>query len=88
MRELSSTHFSVRSRMLFLGFQYVITIYMIVMSLFFVRQLEYMLHSDLGFRTHDVIECKMYVFKGGGTFHAKEKEDLMKEGKYNKPIKN
>lgn len=81
MRELSSTHFSVRSRMLFLGFQYVITIYMIVMSLFFVRQLEYMLHSDLGFRTHDVIECKMYVFKGGGTFHAKEKEDLLKEGK-------
>lgn len=81
MRELSSTHFSVRSRMFFLGFQYTITIYMIVMSLFFIRQFEYMLHSDLGFRTHDVIECEMYVFKGGGSFHSKEKKDLQEEGK-------
>lgn len=81
MRELSSTHFSVRSRMFFLGFQYTITIYMIVMSLFFVRQFEYMLHSDLGFRTHDVIECQTYIFKGGGSFHTKEKKELMEEGK-------
>lgn len=79
MRELASSRFSTRSRMVFLGFQYVITICMIVVSLFFVRQLEYMLHSDLGFRSHDVITCRMYVGKFGN--YKIEVEDLKEEGK-------
>lgn len=79
MRELASSRFSVRSRMAFLGFQYVITICMIVVSLFFIRQLEYMLHSDLGFRSHDVITCRMYISKFGN--YKADREDLMAEGR-------
>lgn len=79
MRELASSRFSTRSRMALLCFQYIITTFMITVSLFFVRQLEYMLHADLGFRSHDVITCKMYVSDLG--LYKTSKEEAMDEGK-------
>ena len=63
MRELASSRFSTRSRMTLLCFQYAITIFMITVSLFFVRQLEYMLHADLGFRSHDVITYRISTIR-------------------------
>lgn len=63
MRELASSRFSTRSRMTLLCFQYAITIFIITVSLFFVRQLEYMLHADLGFRSHDVITCRISTIR-------------------------
>lgn len=49
--------FSV-TRRLFLVFQYVLTIGMIIISLFFVKQLNFMLHADLGYNTKDIIMVK------------------------------
>ncbi|MDR3252557.1 MAG: ABC transporter permease [Tannerella sp.] len=43
-------------RKFFLFFQYFITFVMIVVSLFFVRQLHFMLHQDLGYRTQNIIK--------------------------------
>ena len=39
----------------FLALQYVLTVGMIVVSLFFLKQLRFMLNADLGFRTEDII---------------------------------
>lgn len=79
IRELASSRFSTRSRMILLCFQYVVTIFIITVSLFFVRQLEYMLCADLGFRSHDVITCRMYVDKLG--LYKTTKEEGLDEGK-------
>lgn len=65
--------------MILLCFQYVVTIFIITVSLFFVRQLEYMLCADLGFRSHDVITCRMYVDKLG--LYKTTKEEGLDEGK-------
>jgi ABC-type antimicrobial peptide transport system permease subunit len=45
------------SRQAFLLFQYVITFTMIILSLFFVKQLNYMLHADIGYRTEGIIKA-------------------------------
>lgn len=79
IRELASSRFSTRSRLTLLCFQYAVTIFMITVSLFFVRQLEYMLSADLGFRTHDIITCRMYVSKFGN--YKADIEDLKEEGR-------
>jgi ABC-type antimicrobial peptide transport system permease subunit len=47
---------SLFSRKFFLCFQYFITLVMIVVSLFFVKQLNYMLDQDLGYRTKNIIK--------------------------------
>jgi len=49
-------------RRLFLSFQYVITIVMIVVSLFFVKQLRFMLDADPGYRTNDIIKVPFLKF--------------------------
>jgi ABC-type antimicrobial peptide transport system permease subunit len=46
---------SLFSRQFFLTFQYFITMTMITISLFFVKQLHFMLHQDLGYRTQNII---------------------------------
>jgi ABC-type antimicrobial peptide transport system permease subunit len=47
---------SLFSRKFFLCFQYFITLVMIVVSLFFVNQLNFMLDQDLGYRTKNIIK--------------------------------
>ncbi len=49
---------SIISRTLFLFIQYIITFCLIVVSLFFVRQLYTMLHTDLGYQSKDIILCQ------------------------------
>ena len=50
---------SVRSRMLFLGIQYVLTFLLVVFALYFNRQLNLMLHTKPGFRTENIINVKL-----------------------------
>lgn len=45
------------ARSLFLVIQYVITCCLIISSLFFMKQLHFMLHADLGYRTQDIIKA-------------------------------
>lgn len=79
IRAITTSRVSVRSRMVFLGVQYVLTIFIISVSLFFVKQLDYMLHADLGFRTHDIINATMYHNPLG--LYKDSKENLLDEGK-------
>lgn len=44
------------SRKAFLLLQYAITIFMIIISAFFMKQLHYMLNADLGYKTKDIIK--------------------------------
>ena len=41
-----------------LSFQYVITMIMIIVSLFFVKQLQFMMNADPGYRTKDIIKVR------------------------------
>lgn len=51
LRSVSVGGHSIISRVIFLFVQYVITFSLIVIALFFVRQLYTMLHADLGYQT-------------------------------------
>ena len=53
-------------RRVFLSFQYIITIVLIIVSLFFVKQLRFMLNTDPGFRTKDIIKVSFQKFQ---SFH-------------------
>lgn len=46
------------ARPVFLTVQYVVTITLIIVSLFFVKQLHYMLHADPGFRTDGIVKAQ------------------------------
>ena len=58
LRSVSVGGHSIVSRAFFLFVQYIITFCLIVVSLYFVRQLYTMLHADLGYRAKDIISCQ------------------------------
>jgi len=45
-------------RRVFLSFQYIITFIMIIVSLFFVKQFHFMMNTDPGFRSNDIIKVQ------------------------------
>jgi len=53
-------------RQVFLSFQYLITIVMIVASLFFMKQLHFMLNTDLGYRSKDIIKVQFLKHQSSG----------------------
>ncbi|MDR1169657.1 MAG: ABC transporter permease, partial [Prevotellaceae bacterium] len=55
LQSVNAGNKSLFTRKFFLCFQYCLTVGLITVSLFFVKQLNFMLDRDLGFRTHDVI---------------------------------
>ena len=55
LRSVNIAGKSVVSRVVFLSLQYVITFFILVVSLFFMKQLHYMLNMDLGYRTNNII---------------------------------
>lgn len=57
MSNLKSTS-AIRSILLML--QYVVSITMIIFSVYFVKQLNFMLNKDLGFNTEDVVEASFF----------------------------
>lgn len=63
LRSVSVGGHSIVSRALFLFIQYVITFSLIVIALFFVRQLYTMLHTDLGYYTKNNVSCRFLSFE-------------------------
>ena len=57
LRSIGHTGGRSATRKVFLGFQYGITLVMIIVSLFFLKQLRSMLSADPGFRTEDIIQA-------------------------------
>lgn len=49
---------SIIPRSLFLVAQYIITFSMIVIALFFIKQLNFMLQADMGYKTDDIIKVQ------------------------------
>lgn len=50
---------SIRMRMVFLGAQYTLTFLLVVLSLYFNKQLNVLLNTEPGFRTKDIIIAKL-----------------------------
>ena len=50
---------SVRSRMCFLGIQYILTFLLVVSALYFNRQLDLLLHTEPGFRTKNILVANL-----------------------------
>ena len=50
---------SIRSRIAFLFVQYIITFTLVSLSIYFNSQLQFMLHTDNGFRTEGIIQASM-----------------------------
>ena len=47
------------SRSIFLLVQYAITFCLLVVSIYFARQLHFMLNAELGFHTQDILQCRL-----------------------------
>ena len=56
LSKLSTSCKRPATRRTLLCLQNVLTIFILIVSLFFVKQLRFMLHTDTGFRTHNIIE--------------------------------
>ncbi|MDI9605495.1 MAG: ABC transporter permease [Bacteroidota bacterium] len=59
LRSVNVGGVSLVSRKLFLFLQYTITFGLLVVSLFFMKQLRYMLNADLGYNVENIIMCNM-----------------------------
>lgn len=62
IQNVSATSGRGVSRAVFLVAQYIITVVIVVVSIFFVRQLNFMLKSDLGYQYSNVIKLKMFDY--------------------------
>lgn len=58
LRSVNAGGYSTLSRSLFLVVQYIISISLIILSLFFIKQLRFMLTADPGYQTSDIIKVK------------------------------
>lgn len=58
LRSVNHSGNSVVSRSVFIAFQYIITCCLIIVSLFFMKQLHFMLNADLGYKTKDIIKAQ------------------------------
>jgi hypothetical protein len=68
------------SRSLFLTAQYVITFSLIVVSIYFAKQLDAMLNADLGFNTKNIIRCMLIPAENGdNVIHSMEEWEKEKE---------
>lgn len=63
---------SIVSRTLFLVIQYIITFSLIVIAIFFIKQLHFMLNADLGFRSENIIKVQFFKPKKSAESRTKE----------------
>lgn len=59
LRSVNMAGKSVVSRVVFLLLQYVATFFIVVVSFFFMKQLRYMLDTDLGYRTENIVRVPL-----------------------------
>ena len=82
MRSLSNVSLggkSMASRITFLFLQYVITFCLVVTAVYMVRHLYYLLHTQTGYRTENILQCRFYRETPG--FNANGWEEMVKERK-------
>jgi hypothetical protein len=76
LQSVNAGNKSLFSRKFFLCLQYCLTIGLITVSLFFVKQLNFMLDSDPGFRTHDVVRVS-FIKSHNTAFDIETQEEAM-----------
>ena len=59
-------------RQIFLSFQYIITIIMIIVSLFFIKQLQFMLKAEPGYRIKNIIKVQFLKYIPGRSWSSTE----------------
>lgn len=59
LKSIDTRVISTGSRKTFLLLQYIITFGLLVISMFFVKQLKFMLNADLGYNTENVMMCTL-----------------------------
>ncbi len=69
---------SIVSRSIFLTIQYILTFSLIVLSLFAIKQLHGMLHTDLGFRTKDIMQCTFLNYNNSMDFNEMWRQNQKK----------
>ena len=74
LRSVNAGGNSIVSRVVFLFIQYVITFSLIVVALFFVRQLYTMLNADLGYQAKNIISCQFLSFETQNRRYANDEE--------------
>ena len=74
LRSVNAGGNSIVSRAIFLFIQYVITFSLIVVALFFVRQLYTMLNADLGYQAKNIISCQFLSFETQNRRYANDEE--------------
>jgi ABC-type antimicrobial peptide transport system permease subunit len=63
LQSVNAGNKSLFSRKFLLTFQYCLTVVLITISLFFVKQLNFMLDRNIGFRTHDIIKVPFIKYQ-------------------------
>ena len=66
-------------RRIFLTFQFIITMAMIIVSLFFIKQLQFMLNADPGYRTNDIIKVQFLKFQTDYNIRNAEESRMKRE---------
>lgn len=85
LRVVTPSKRKMTSRSVFLIIQYGITCCLIILSLFFMKQLNYMLHADPGYRTQDII--KTHFIRPTSVMMFTE-EDSQREAQMANQVKN
>jgi ABC-type antimicrobial peptide transport system permease subunit len=77
LRAVNAGNRSLLSRMFFIVFQYFMTMGLMSVSLFFVKQLDFMMNKDLGFRMQNIISVPFSKYSLGvldSDYREKEKK--------------
>ena len=83
LRSINRTGGSVVSRTVFMWIQYVITISLVILAIYFTRQLNYMLNADLNFNHKDILSCKMILANNMSYDHNRDRlSDEKKEADF------
>lgn len=81
IRSTGTDSHSIRSRMAFLFTQYLVTFILVSLSLYFSKQLYFMLNTDPGFRTEDIIQASLIYESNNNSINEEENIQQQKENK-------
>lgn len=87
IRSISASYHSVRIRMAFLSVQYVLTFLLIILSLYFNKQLFLLLHTNPGFRTENILIAKL-VYESGDSESYRNPNAFEEKKQRKEEIKN
>lgn len=79
LRSVNMSGNSIVSRTIFLIVQYIITFSLVVVATFFIKQLNFMLHADLGYRTTDIIKSQFHKYESSSVRMTGAEWDVRKK---------